>query len=270
VGLALESPAACRGLTGAPSGKLYIGSIEPRHGAGDPARGLLAAGRPRRLAAAGSCLKSLHTPLIHICRSLPTLSSHTIEKEGVMVACILRSFAVALLITVLPMGFAFAGGHRGGAFLGVGPDVGSVGGTAAGSMAPGLNSMGAGSSGNGTNAPGIPRSGTQGGESGGGSYGGYSTGIVPAPPLPGGAPPPASTTAASPNPSDNKEGPTTASREPIHFQGLTGDEPFSLTGLSRPGPDGSTVIVNARPCGLAAHGTDGTTTCVGIPNKRQR
>jgi hypothetical protein len=46
VGLALESPAACRGLTGAPSGKLYIGSIEPRHGAGDPARGLVAAGRP--------------------------------------------------------------------------------------------------------------------------------------------------------------------------------------------------------------------------------
>jgi hypothetical protein len=189
-----------------------------------------------------------------------------------MVACNLRSFAVALLITVLPMGFAFAGsGGRGGAFLGVGPAVGNVGGTAAGSTAPGLNSIGAGSSGNGTNAPGIPESRTQGGESGGGSYGGYSTGIVPAPPLPGGAPPPASTAAPSPNPSDNKEGPTAASREPIHFQGLTGDEPFSPTGLSRPGPDGvSTVIVKARSCDLAAHETDGTTTCVGIPNKRHR
>jgi hypothetical protein len=184
-----------------------------------------------------------------------------------MVACNLRSFAVASLITVLPMGFAIAGG-RGGALLGVGPAVGNVGGTPAGSMDPGLNSIGAGSSGNGTNAPGVPRSSTQGGESGGGSYGGYSTGIAPPPLLPGGAPPPASKTGSSSNPSDNKEGSTAVSREPVHFQGLTGDEPFSATGLSRPGPDGSTVIVKARPCGVAAHETDGITTCVGIPNKR--
>jgi hypothetical protein len=29
----------------------------------------------------------------------------------------------------------------------------------------------------------------------------------------------------------------------------------------------STVIVAARPCGVAAHETDGTTTCIGIPNR---
>jgi hypothetical protein len=34
------------------------------------------------------------------------------------------------------------------------------------------------------------------------------------------------------------------------------------------GPDGSTKIVPARPCGKAAHETDGTTTCVGIPGRR--
>ena len=48
------------------------------------------------------------------CRSLPTLSSYAIAKEGVMVACNPKSFAVALLITVLPMGFAFAGAIIGG------------------------------------------------------------------------------------------------------------------------------------------------------------
>jgi hypothetical protein len=188
-----------------------------------------------------------------------------------MVACNPKSFAVALLITVLPIGFAFAGpGGRGGPLLPVGSGVGSVGGNAAGAMEPGLNSIGAGSLGNGTNAPGIPRSSTQGGEFGGGSYGSYSTGVAPAPPPPGGAPPPPAT-ASSPHPSDNKDGATAASREPVHFQGLTGDEPFSSTGLAIPGPDGiSTVIVAARSCSLAARETDGMTTCVGIPRKRHR
>jgi hypothetical protein len=205
------------------------------------------------------------------CRSLPTLSSYAIAKEGVMVACNPKSFAVALLITVLPMGFAFAGpGGRGGPLLPVGSGVGSVGGNAAGAMEPGLNSIGAGSLGNGTNAPGIPRSSTQGGEFGGGSYGSDNPGIGAAPPPPpGGVPPPAA--ASSAHPSDNKEGTTATPREPTTFQGLTGDQPFSPTGLAIPGPDGvSTVIVDARSCSLAARETDGTTTCVGIPRKRHR
>jgi hypothetical protein len=203
------------------------------------------------------------------CRGLPTLSSYAIGKEGVMVACNPKSFAVALLITVLPMGFAFAGpGGRGGPLLPVGSGVGSVGGNAAGAMEPGLNSIGAGSLGNGTNTPGVPQSSTRGAEFGGGSYGSDKPGIAPLPPPPpGGAPPPG---AASSQPSDNKEGTTAASKKPVQFQGLTGDE-FSPTGLSRPGADGiSTVIVEARPCSLAARETDGTTTCVGIPRKRHQ
>ena len=32
----------------------------------------------------------------------------------------------------------------------------------------------------------------------------------------------------------------------------------------------STVIVAARPCGVAARETDGTTTCIGIPKQRRR
>jgi hypothetical protein len=39
----------------------------------------------------------------------------------------------------------------------------------------------------------------------------------------------------------------------------------SETGLSKVAPDGvSTKTVRAVPCSTAAHGTDGTTTCVGI------
>jgi hypothetical protein len=46
------------------------------------------------------------------------------------------------------------------------------------------------------------------------------------------------------------------------------EAPPSTTGLARPGPDGvSTVIVAPRPCSVAAHETDGTTTCIGIPTR---
>ena len=36
-------------------------------------------------------------------------------------------------------------------------------------------------------------------------------------------------------------------------------------GLNVAGPDGATKVVKAVPCSTAARGTDGTTTCVGIP-----
>jgi hypothetical protein len=38
------------------------------------------------------------------------------------------------------------------------------------------------------------------------------------------------------------------------------------TGLNIVAPDGSTKIVKAVPCGIAAHETDGFTTCVGLPD----
>jgi hypothetical protein len=45
--------------------------------------------------------------------------------------------------------------------------------------------------------------------------------------------------------------------------------PGTTTGLDKVGDDGvSTKTVKAVPCGAAARETDGTTTCIGIPDKR--
>jgi hypothetical protein len=44
-------------------------------------------------------------------------------------------------------------------------------------------------------------------------------------------------------------------------------EVSSSTGRSVEGPNNTTVIVKAAPCPVAARGTDGTTTCVGIPDR---
>jgi hypothetical protein len=53
---------------------------------------------------------------------------------------------------------------------------------------------------------------------------------------------------------------------PAEVRGFAEQAPSSTTGLSRPAEDGiSTKTVPARPCSTAAKGTDGTTTCVGIP-----
>jgi hypothetical protein len=53
---------------------------------------------------------------------------------------------------------------------------------------------------------------------------------------------------------------------PTAVQGIAEQTPGSTVGLSRPAADGSTKIIPARPCSVAAHETDGTTTCVGIPH----
>ena len=208
-----------------------------------------------------------------------------------MIICNPRSLAFALLIAALPVGFAFAGGSggRGGALgagvgaagmgsaavgggapagqVGGGPAAGAVGGGSpgsnnpagngsAGTGNPSLNAVGGGPGGNGTNTPGIPNARTTGGDIGG--YGG-STGVAPASDVPGGTSPEAlrSQRQSSTNPTAPKD-----------VQGVAEQAPFSPTGLARTGPNGvSTVIVAPRPCGVAAHETDGTTTCVGIPDR---
>ena len=56
---------------------------------------------------------------------------------------------------------------------------------------------------------------------------------------------------------------------PTAVQGIAEQPASSTVGLAQPGPDGvSTRTVEPRPCGTAAHETDGTTTCVGIPGNR--
>jgi hypothetical protein len=197
-----------------------------------------------------------------------------------------RSLAFALLIAALPVGFAFAGGSggRGGALgagvgaagmgsaavgggapagaVGGGPPAGAVGGGSpgsnnpagngsAGTGNPSLNAVGGGPGGNGTNAPGIPNA-----RSAGGSVGGQGGVAAPAE-LPGGAPPSLL----------SNQGPTADPTAPKAVQGVAEQVPLPPTGLSRAGPDGvSTVTEAARPCGVAAHETDGTTTCIGVPD----
>jgi hypothetical protein len=54
---------------------------------------------------------------------------------------------------------------------------------------------------------------------------------------------------------------------PVEVQGISEQPASSPTGLAKSSEDGvSTKIVPARPCSTAARETDGTTTCVGIPD----
>jgi hypothetical protein len=161
------------------------------------------------------------------------------------------------------IGSAAVGGGAPGGQVGGGPPAGAVGGGSpnsnnpagngsAGTGNPGLNAVGGGAVGNDTNAPGIPSART--------SIGGYgdSTRAGPAPALPGGT---------SPEALSSQRSPTDASTVQKEVRGVAEAGSFSPTGLTRPGPDGvSTVIVAARACGVAAHETDGTTTCIGIPD----
>jgi hypothetical protein len=63
---------------------------------------------------------------------------------------------------------------------------------------------------------------------------------------------------------------TVVSNVPEAVQGVAEQPASSSSGLAKPAADGvSTKIVPAKPCSTAAHETDGTTTCVGIPNKRE-
>jgi hypothetical protein len=126
---------------------------------------------------------------------------------------------------------------------------------AAGTGNPSRNA--GGSLGSGTNAsPGITSATTTGGVIGG------SAGVPSAPVLPGG-PSPAALGSQSPS--------VTGATAPNSVQGVAEEAPLSTIGLARPGPDGvSTVIVAPRPCGVAAHETDGTTTCIGISDRSPR
>lgn len=56
---------------------------------------------------------------------------------------------------------------------------------------------------------------------------------------------------------------------PPEVRGAADFTPLTTTGLATTAADGvSTKVVPARPCSTAARETDGTTTCVGIPNRR--
>jgi len=52
------------------------------------------------------------------------------------------------------------------------------------------------------------------------------------------------------------------------FKGPLPDVDSRTPGLDKVGPDGTTKSVRAVPCSKAARETDGSTTCVGIPNRQ--
>jgi hypothetical protein len=102
------------------------------------------------------------------------------------------------------------------------------------------------------------------------------------PPLPG--PPPLSEPSSTTQPSPATS--TSRASEPAP-KGYTGayapagapPTPYSTgalpkvdsgAGLDVAAPDGSTKSVRAVPCSTAAHETDGSTTCVGIPAGKKR
>jgi hypothetical protein len=210
-----------------------------------------------------------------------------------MLICDPRRLSVTLLIVALPMGSALAAGRGGAAPGGLGGGVGAGGmgsaavggGAPAGAVGGGASRVGGGSpgssnpagngsagtgnpsmnaggaAGNGVNAsPGVTNATTTGSVIGG--YGG-GTGVAPAPDARGGTSPAAL----------NPEGSSAASPTvPETLQGTAEEQARRpTTGLAQLGPDGaSTVTVSARPCGVAAHETDGTTTCIGISRRSRR
>jgi hypothetical protein len=182
-----------------------------------------------------------------------------------MVTCQTRNLTISLLVALLPMNVALAGG-RGrapqgavgsslsgasgyGAAVGGGAPAGAVGGgppagLIGGGIAP-TNTNSTSGSGAGVEGPAV-----------GGAPGAY-TGIPSAPVTPAGGLPPGN--------SGSAEG----SAETGRAQSPVG--PKSVEGVAAAQDAVSTRIVAPRPCGVAAHETDGFTTCIGIlPSGHER
>jgi hypothetical protein len=196
---------------------------------------------------------------------------------------IILTTTVALL-ALSPTGLAFAQGGGGGggagagsagggtgaagmgsAAVGGGAPAGSVGGPPAGvgGGAPGSNDP-AGNHAAGTDymnaarqrvlPPSNPAAGLENAPTAGGVIGG-NTGV-----------PAGGTNPSSPPITGQTQADPASPRRPEY---VAEQPPSSRVGRAVFGPDGvSTKIVAPRPCGVAAHETDGTTTCVGIPARR--
>jgi hypothetical protein len=90
------------------------------------------------------------------------------------------------------------------------------------------------------------------------------------PPLPG--PPPISEPSSTTEPAPAASTPRASEPAPKGYAGAYAPVvPTRDTGRAILGPDGSTKIVRAIPCSIAARETDGFATCIGIPDaKRSR
>jgi hypothetical protein len=86
------------------------------------------------------------------------------------------------------------------------------------------------------------------------------------PPLPG--PPPITEPSSTTGPAPAASTPGASEPAPKGYAGAYA--PVALTrdtGRAIVGPDGSTKIVKAIPCSIAARETDGFSTCIGIPKR---
>jgi hypothetical protein len=102
------------------------------------------------------------------------------------------------------------------------------------------------------------------------------------PPIPG--PPPISEPSSTTQPAPAASAPPASDPAPKGYTGAyapagTPPTPYSTgplpkvdsgPGLDVAAPDGSTKSVRAVPCSAAARETDGTTTCIGIPEGKKR
>jgi hypothetical protein len=179
------------------------------------------------------------------------------------------NLAISLFVALLPISVAFAGGRGGGPQGGVGTSLSGSsgfgravgGGSPAGAVGggPPAGLIGGGVAPTNTN----PTSGSGVGALSpivGGAPGAY-TGVPPASDISSGGLPPGSIDSASP--------PATGQAQPpVAVKGIAEEPPPTATGLAVLAADGvSTRTVAPRPCGLAAHETDGTTTCIGISKR---
>ena len=184
-----------------------------------------------------------------------------------MTTCQTRNLTISLLVALLPVNVALAGGRGGGpqgavssslsgasgygAAVGGGAPAGAVGG------GPPAGLIGGGVAPTNTN----PTSGSgaaAGGPAVGGVPGAY-TGVPSAPDTPAGGLPPSLL---------GKTG-NSGSAETEPPQGAVA--PKSVEGIAATQDAVSTQIVAPRPCGVAAHETDGFTTCIGIlPSGHER
>jgi hypothetical protein len=179
------------------------------------------------------------------------------------------NLTVIIFIALLPISAALAGGRGGvagpqgavgsslsgasgyGQSIGGGPAAGAVGGgppagLVGGGVAP-TNTNPTSSSG--LASPAV-----------GGATGSY-TGVPQAPDTPAGGLPPGNTA--------NGKGQNPGA--PKSVEGVAEEPSPSPTGLAQPSQDGaSTRTVAPHPCGIAAHETDGTTTCIGIPSSNDQ
>jgi hypothetical protein len=184
-----------------------------------------------------------------------------------MTTCQTRNLTISLLVALLPMNVALAGGRGGGpqgavgsslsgasgygAAVGGGAPAGAVGGgPPAGLIGGGLAP---------TNTNPTSGSGAAAERPAAGGVPGAYTGVPSAPQTPAGGLPPSvlSKTGNSGNAETGRpQGPVA---------------PKSVEGVAATQDAVSTQMVAPRPCGVAAHETDGFTTCIGIlPSGHER